>query len=291
VVYSLVVIGLGLLLFFGGTLGSAVALAGFVVVLAAIALSVGRSREDWFELVEGHAVAFSVLVLVAILIGGMVEIIPLVVAKKDVAAQVAHADSVWAEKGEYVFVQLPYSPLEQAGRDVYVSEGCYVCHSQMIRPFRHETLRYGEYSRADEYIYDTPFQWGSKRTGPDLMRVGGKYANLWHYLHMNDPRSTSPGSIMPSYPHLQHEKTDYATLPARLAALRKLGVPYTQEQIDTGVDAARLQARRIAADLAEQDIEVDPDSKLIALIAYLQRLGRGPQPTAAPEHVAGREGR
>ena len=281
VVYSLVLVLLSLLLFATGALGSAVAVAGFIVVVIAAGLSIGlkRSGQGWHDLVEGHSVAFSVLVLLAILVGGLVEIVPVVIAKKDMTAKVAMADSVWAESGEYVFVQMPYSPLELEGRDIYVSEGCYVCHSQMIRPFRHETLRYGEYSRAEEFIYDTPFQWGSKRTGPDLHRVGGKYANLWHYLHMMDPRNTSPGSNMPNYPHLKDRIVDTAGTAKKMEVLRTLGAPYTDEEIAASVETALSQGRLIADDLAEMDIVVAPDSELTALIAYLQRLGRGPQPT------------
>jgi cytochrome c oxidase cbb3-type subunit I/II len=150
----------------------------------------------------------------------------------------------------------------------------------MIRPFRHETLRYGDYSRAESYIYDTPFQWGSKRTGPDLHREGGKYPNLWHYLHMRDPRSTSPGSIMPEYRFLTRRKANLRVLEAKMKALRKLGVPYADAEIASAVGTARSQGELIAADLAAQDITLDPESELAALIAYLQRLGRGPQPTA-----------
>ena len=292
VLYSLAVIVLSLVLFFSGTLGSAIALAGFGVLVIAGALSIGteKSRRSWHDLVEGHSLAFTVLVLVAILVGGLVEIVPLVVAKKDVPAQVAHADSVWAARGEYVFVQMPYSPLELEGRDIYVREGCYVCHSQMVRPFRHETLRYGEYSRAAEFIYDTPFQWGSKRTGPDLHREGGKYANLWHYLHLNDPRSTSPGSNMPAYAHLKTGRVDYGGTPGKMRALRKLGVPYQDAQIAAAGATARSQGGLIAADLAAQAVTIAPDSELVALIGYLQRLGRGPQPTApAPAALAARE--
>ena len=281
VVYSILLVLLTLLLFVTGVLGSAIAVAGFIVVIIAGGMSIGlrRTGRSWHELVEGHSVAMSVLVLLAILIGGMAEIIPVVVAKKDVAAKVALADSVWAETGEYVYVQMPYSPLELEGRDIYVSEGCYVCHSQMIRPFRHETLRYGEYSRAEEFIYDTPFQWGSKRTGPDLHRVGGKYANLWHYLHMMDPRSTSPGSNMPSYPHLKDQTVNLVATAGKMRVLRTLGVPYDDAQIDAAAETALGQGRLITAELADMDITVEPDSKLTALLAYLQRLGRGPQAT------------
>jgi len=288
VVYSTILILLSLVLFATGVLGSALAVAGFIIVTISATMAVGvkRSGKGWHELVEGHSVAFSVLVLLAILVGGMVEIIPMVIAKKDVPQQVAYADSVYAATGEYVFVQMPYSPLELEGRDIYVSEGCYVCHSQMIRYFRHETLRYGAYSRAEEFIYDTPFQWGSKRTGPDLHRVGGRYANLWHYLHMMDPRNTSPGSNMPMYPHLKDQKVNFAGTAKKMEVLRTIGVPYSNELIAAANETALAQGRLISDDLADQDLLVDPDSKLTALIAYLQRLGRGPQPLGSVTDAA-----
>ena len=139
------------------------------------------------------------------------------------------------------WTQQPYSPLEQEGRDIYIREGCYNCHSQMIRPFRAETLRYGEYSRLEEFIYDHPYQWGSKRTGPDLHRVGVKYPNLWHYQHMIDPRSTSPGSNMPPYPWLKTARVDYRKTPRKLHVLRSLGVPYSDAEIQSAGDLARAQ--------------------------------------------------
>jgi len=281
VLYSIVLVLLSLVLFATDVLGSAIVVAGFIVVAIAGGMSIGfkRTGKSWHDLVEGHSMAFTVLVLLAVLVGGLVEIIPLVVAKKDMTAKVAMADSAWAESGEYVFVQMPYSPLELEGRDLYVNEGCYVCHSQMIRPFRHETLRYGEYSRAEEFIYDTPFQWGSKRTGPDLHRVGGKYAGLWHYLHMMDPRNTSPGSNMPMYQHLKDQTVKFAGTAKKMEVLRTLGVPYDDDQIAAASETALSQGRLITDELADMDIMVEPDSKLTALLAYLQRLGRGPQPT------------
>jgi cytochrome c oxidase cbb3-type subunit I/II len=194
--------------------------------------------------------------------------------------QVAAAEKAWAEHGEYIYVQMPYSPLELEGRDVYVSEGCYLCHSQMIRPFRHETLRYGDYSRAEEFIYDTPYQWGSKRTGPDLHREGGKRNNSWHYLHLMDPRSTSPGSNMPPYAHFKDRSVKLDRTGGKLSVMRRLGVPYTDEDVANAAETALSQGRLIAADLANEEIVIAPDSEMAAVIAYLQRLGRGPQPTA-----------
>ncbi len=265
---------------------------GTVIVIAAI-LYGGAAKKGWHHLLEARPLAFTILTLFAILIGGLAELIPTVVIRKEVpiepVVQTAGTDSLGAQAAEAVTAeatpeskwrQKPYSPLELEGRDIYVREGCYSCHSQMIRPFRHETLRYGDYSRAEEYIYDRPFQWGSKRTGPDLHRVGGKYPNLWHYLHMRDPRNTSEGSIMPSYKFMTDAVAKIDNLPAKMEALRRLGVPYDESDIRNSVQTARSQAALIVTDLASQDITLSADSELTALIAYLQRLGRGPQPTA-----------
>jgi len=168
----------------------------------------------------------------------------------------------------------PYTPLEVLGRDLYIREGCLGCHSQMIRPFRSETERHGEYSKAGEYVYDHPFLWGSERKGPDLAREGGRYPDAWHFNHMDDPRSTSPGSIMPRYSWLLTQKMDRESLPARLAALRRVGVPYpagfengpAQKDLDA-------QAAKVVANLKLGSVTCDPDKEIVALIAYLQRLG------------------
>jgi cytochrome c oxidase cbb3-type subunit I/II len=186
----------------------------------------------------------------------------------------------------------PYTPLEQRGRDLYVREGCYTCHSQMIRTLVPDVLRYGragvaaDYSRLGESIYDRPFQWGSRRIGPDLARVGGNYNHAWHYRHMEDPRQTSPGSNMPAYPWLLTADTDVGTLPAKLRVQRQLGVPYpemTPEAIQARVDA---QAREIVADLAASGIEVAPEREIIALIAYLQYLGSYEEVTTTADDLA-----
>jgi cytochrome c oxidase cbb3-type subunit I/II len=209
---------------------------------------------------EAKPLLFTTLSLVAILIGGAVEIIPLYLIKENVPTIAS--------------VQ-PYTPLEVLGRDIYIREGCVGCHSQMVRPFRSETERYGDYSKAGEFIYDRPFLWGSKRTGPDLHRQGGKYPDAWHYNHMDDPRLTSPGSIMPRYPWLLTQKLDTNSLPARLAALRKTGVPYPPgfENGDAQMEL-RAQAGKVIANLAQGSItNAPPDTEIIALIAYLQRLG------------------
>jgi cytochrome c oxidase cbb3-type subunit I/II len=207
---------------------------------------------------EGKGALFAILATVAILIGGMVEIIPMFSA---------------ATGPETLAGVTPYTPLEVAGRDIYIREGCYLCHSQMIRPMRAEVLRYGEWTRAGEYAYDHPFLLGSRRIGPDLQRVGGKYPNAWHFEHMRDPRSTSPGSIMPPYTWLHTHRYDPADIQASLRALQRVGVPYTDAQIAAAPDSMRQQAGRIVADLAQSGLTTTPDREIIALIAYLQRLG------------------
>jgi cytochrome c oxidase cbb3-type subunit I/II len=251
---------------------------GALLALGLFALVVRRLRAQgvgiyegkaWHELLEGKALLFTVLVLVAVLIGGLVQILPLVFAKSAVA--MAHEAT-------------PYTPLELAGRDIYRREGCYVCHTQMIRALAAETLRYGPPSEAWESMYDHPFQWGSKRTGPDLARVGGKYPDLWHYQHMEDPRSTSQGSIMPSYAFLADSRLDTARIPRVMNTMRRLGVPYDAEDIAGGIDAAKAQAQTIAEGLNKDGAKAAPDTELIALIAYLQKLGKdaGQQAASSP---------
>jgi cytochrome c oxidase cbb3-type subunit I/II len=167
----------------------------------------------------------------------------------------------------------PYTPLEQAGRDIYVREGCYNCHSQMVRPFRNETLRYGPWSRAGEYAYDHPFQLGSRRIGPDLHRVGGKYEDAWHYEHLLDPRSTSPSSIMPAYTWLAEGLVEPDDVMASIQALQTAGVPYTDDEILAVPQALLSQQAEVSTNLEERGIHVDSRSEIVALIAYLQRLG------------------
>ncbi|MGC4117493.1 MAG: cytochrome-c oxidase, cbb3-type subunit II [Myxococcales bacterium] len=191
-------------------------------------------------MLEGKAFLFTALSLVAILIGGAAEILPTLAVKAAVPVTGA--------------VQRPYTPLEVAGREVYVREGCYTCHSQMVRSMASDTLRYGKVSRAEEFIYDRPFQWGSKRTGPDLHREGGKYPNLWHYQHMIDARSTSPGSNMPAYAFLKDAKADHEKLPTLMSAMRTLGTPYSDQEISGAAQAARKEGEVIAADLASQGV-------------------------------------
>jgi cytochrome c oxidase cbb3-type subunit I/II len=167
----------------------------------------------------------------------------------------------------------PYSPIEIEGRDVYIREGCYNCHSQMIRPVRAETVRYGEYTRGGESVYDHPFQFGSKRTGPDLQRLGGKYPDFWHYRHMINPRDTSPGSIMPNYPWLVDNKVNVEEIKTKMSVMRSLGVPYTDEDVAQGQSAYMTQAQKITEGLAKENVQLAPESELTALIAYMQRLG------------------
>ena len=234
--------------------------------------------------IERNVTLLGALSLVVVAIGGIVEIAPL----------------FWIDSTiEKVEGMRPYTPLEQAGRNIYMREGCYNCHSQMIRPFRDETERYGHYSLAAESMYDHPFQWGSKRTGPDLAREGGKLAsgakamrsgkrdNLWHFNHLMDPRQTSPGSNMPPYPWLFETKTDFKTLPDKIAAQVILGVPWpamTKDQIE---QSARDQAVEIATSLttagaflpAQPNLDDNAlrnqlaDAKVVAIIAYLQKIG------------------
>ena len=209
---------------------------------------------------EGLPMIFAVLALLAILVGSAIEIVPSLLSTN----YITKIDAV-----------KPYTPLELLGRDIYIREGCYLCHSQTIRPMGHEVLRYGKHSEAAEFVYDHPFQWGSKRTGPDLARVGGKYPNMWHYRHMLNPRDVTPQSIMPIYKWLVEQKIDYASLPDKLRAMKTLGVPYSDEEINNGIDLALAQAKVITQDLMNQGVPAQvEDKELISLISYLQRLGK-----------------
>ena len=192
------------------------------------------------EKVETSNFLMIVLIFIVFLVGGMVEIVPLFFQKST---------------PEPVAGLKPYTALQVVGRDVYVREGCYNCHSQMIRPFRAETLRYGSYSLAGEFVYDRPFQWGSKRTGPDLARVGGRYSDEWHRIHLTNPRDLVPESNMPAYPWLEKTAADHHTVVARMSALRTLGAPYSDEELNKAPD------------------EVKGKTELDAVIAYLQVLG------------------
>jgi cytochrome c oxidase cbb3-type subunit I/II len=179
----------------------------------------------------------------------------------------------------------PYTPLELAGRDIYLAEGCYNCHSQMVRPILAETKRYGEFSKAGEFVYDHPFQWGSRRIGPDLAREGGKQSNIWHLRHFEDPRQITQNSIMPAYPWLLSDPIDFAGIPARMRAMATLGVPYTDAEVANSEGAARAQGLEIAKQITEQQGPAGlEDKQVAALIAYLQRIGTdifAPPPVAS----------
>ena len=211
------------------------------------------------RVLEGNGALFAIATTVAISIGALVEIAPMF-----------STTSLSWQRADWV---TPYTPLEVAGRDIYIREGCYLCHSQMIRPMRSEMLRYGEWTRAAEYQYDRPFLLGSRRLGPDLQRVGGKYPDAWHFEHMRDPRSTSPGSIMPTYPWLYRQKYDPADVAKSVRALAKAGTPYTATDDAAVAAAVKVQADKIVANLATTGIQVASDDEIIALIAFLQRLG------------------
>jgi cytochrome c oxidase cbb3-type subunit I/II len=227
---------------------------------------------------EGIPVTFTVLTTIAVIVGGLIEIVPMFLIQQNVPT---------------IASVHPYTPLEVLGRDIYIREGCLGCHSQMVRPFRSETERYGEYSKVGEFVYDHPFLWGSERTGPDLHRVGGKYPDAWHYNHMENPRSTSPGSIMPNYPWLLSDKLDVAVIGDRMRALRKVGVPYTDQQIEAAPKSIEAQSKKIVANLATGSISnAPPDREIVAVIAYLQRLGTdikaAPSATNATTQVSSR---
>jgi cytochrome c oxidase cbb3-type subunit I/II len=212
----------------------------------------------WHSVIERKPIMMLVLSLLVVSLGGLFELVPTYLVKSNIP-------TIEAVK--------PYTPLELHGRDIYIREGCYNCHSQMIRPFRYEVARYGEYSKAGEFVYDHPFQWGSKRTGPDLARIGGKYPDSWHFNHMYDPTSMAPGSIMPSYPSLFEKDLNTNTTPSKIHAMRKMGVPYPPGYEATANDDLAQQSRAIAQNLANDKLEIKDTKEIIALIAYLQRLG------------------
>jgi len=223
------------------------------------------------KILEKNLILLIVAILVTVSVGGLVQIIPLYTMESTI---------------EKVDGMRPYSPLELAGRNIYVREGCYLCHSQMIRPFRDEAERYGHYSLAAESMYDHPFQWGSKRTGPDLARVGGKYSNDWHVAHMVDPRSVVPESIMPGYSFMAQRELNYLDIDEHLRTLRLIGDPYSDEQIKNAVADIKTQANGEDYDVddflqrypkaAIGDFDGNPDkvTEMDALIAYMQILGR-----------------
>lgn len=228
----------------------------------------GTTWAHWYDLLLANALPFSVLTTVAVLIGGVAQILPTILLSTEHLTQGG--------------AQEPYSPLQLYGRDLYIKEGCYNCHSQMIRTLAGDVLRYGPYSKAEESAYDHPFQWGSKRTGPDLARVGGKYPNIWHLQHMRDPRQISPGSTMPTYPWLLSEKADWNVLPERIRVQKRLGVPYKYATDAELFAEVKAEAEAIAADLKAAGAPTDADRNIVAMIAYLQRLGKPTAHTVVP---------
>jgi len=268
-------------LFYFRALGGALFLGGFVLLLfniyKTIRLAPSKEPEDetvqvrtvspvkrpqkrGHKRLEGMAATFTVLALIAILVGSIIEIVPTLSINK------------YIETDNKVKT---FTPLELAGRDIYIEEGCYTCHSQMVRPMRSEILRYGDASTIEESMYNRPFQWGSKRIGPDLARVGKKYPDLWHYMHMVNPRAIVKESIMPAYPWLVSSKIDFQLLKKKIAILHKLGVPYTDKEIADADILAEIQAHEIADKLKKQGVEEEvADKKIVALIAYLQALGQ-----------------
>jgi cytochrome c oxidase cbb3-type subunit I/II len=216
------------------------------------------TQSHWHRrLIEPRAGLMAVLTTVLISVGGLVEIIPMFTASVPLTMSAPE----------------PYTPLEVAGRDIYTREGCYVCHSQMVRPFRDETLRYGAWSRSEEYMWDRPFLLGSRRIGPDLHRVGGKYPDAWHYEHMRDPRSITPGSVMPPYWWLHESKIDPDDIQASVVALSRVGTPYSATELATVPALLKEQGQGIVDRLAVSGIEAEWDDEIVALTAYLQRLG------------------
>ncbi|MCL2626080.1 MAG: cytochrome-c oxidase, cbb3-type subunit I [Cystobacterineae bacterium] len=244
---------------------AAMALMGVILLLSVVAWIVNTrdkkaGRKSWFAIIEGNAVAFTTMTLLAILIGGVAELLPTLLIHQSLPKDAAK-------------YQQPYTALELQGRDVYVREGCYLCHSQQVRPFLAETMRYGEHSQLEEFVYDHPFQWGSKRTGPDLHREGVKQRpSSWHYNHMIDPRATSEGSNMPAYPWLLSNKIDAKLGEKKLRLMQKLSVPYSNAQIDFAEQDQQAQAEAVLKDIGADGLEWN--SELVALIAYLQKVGK-----------------
>jgi cytochrome c oxidase cbb3-type subunit I/II len=229
---------------------------------------IAHNSEGWHRVIERKPIQMLVLSLLVVAIGGVFELIPTFLVKSNIP-------TISAVK--------PYTPLELHGRDIYISEGCYTCHSQMIRPFRDEVKRYGEYSKAGEFVYDHPFQWGSKRTGPDLARIGGKYNNMWHFSHMYDPSAMNRTSIMPRYPFLFTKGIDIRRTPKMIRAMQTLGVPYEVDYANKANSDLEAQAKIIVDDLMQNKDVVQimklegirdlTHTQIVALIAYLQRVG------------------
>ena len=261
--FCLLGVGFGTMWMLGTDFVSVFGLVGAAACfIAGYALFTSRGKlwSDWYEKLLLNALPFTVLTFIAVAAGGLIQIVPTVALERaqNVEDRIQHV----------------YTPLELAGRDIYVREGCYNCHSQMVRTLVPDVLRYGEYSRLGESIYDFPYQWGSKRTGPDLARVGGKYPNVWHLRHMEDPRAISVGSNMPSYPWLLKNNTDVAALPSKINVQRMLGVPYGPLSPQQIFDHVNAQAKEISKDLRAAGAYVAPEKEIIALTAYLQALGK-----------------
>jgi len=267
-------------LYYARAIGGFLFLTGFLLMIYNIWKTISLAPKDQKEQVvdtgnismstdagTGHrkleslGAIFTVLVFISIIVGSIIEIVPTLSIHKYLPEDKRTR---------------PYTPLEQAGRDIYVKEGCYVCHSQMIRKLAFDVVRYGEPSEIEDSMYDRPFQWGSKRTGPDIARVGGKYPDMWHYRHMIDPRVITPKSIMPAYPWLDNKKVNYMSLRKKLSVMKMLGVPYNEDTVANADIIAEAEAKEIFNALVEQDPSLKniKDTQIIALIAYLQSLGK-----------------
>jgi cytochrome c oxidase cbb3-type subunit I/II len=212
----------------------------------------------WHRTWERMPITFTVLTVIAVVVASLFEILPTFLIKSNVPT---------------IASVKPYTPLELAGRDMYIAEGCFNCHSQMVRPFRHETERFGEYSKPGESVYEHPFLWGSRRIGPDLARVGGKYPHLWHVRHFNEPTSITARSIMPAYPHFLTKTINFEQIQSRVDAMAMLGVPYG-DAVNRAPEMARAQAAEIATEIERQGGPADlSDKQIVAIVAYMQRLG------------------
>jgi cytochrome c oxidase cbb3-type subunit I/II len=273
-IYSfMVILGMSLWFFTDGL----VMLFGIAIMVLFVLISIVHFQataakwSDWYEKLLGNWAPFSILVFIAVAIGGSIQIIPTLIVQT--------ADNIEGR------VQVPYTPLELAGRDIYVAEGCYNCHSQQIRMIRPDVLRYGDYSHIGESIYDYPFQWGSKRTGPDLAREGGKRPNGWHYQHMENPNQVSEGSNMPPYPLMLEKTVDFSKMPGKIAAMRMLGVPYPEMSDEEIIAQMEAQADEIVQNLEEGFIATERDKQIVALIAYLQKVGTYESPEEAAARI------
>jgi cytochrome c oxidase cbb3-type subunit I/II len=266
----------GFLWLFGNDIARIVAVFGLVVtIIVAYAhfVAKGSTWAEWYDQLLANAIPFSILTFAAAAIGGVFQILPTV--------------TLYRPENVEDRIQVPYTPLELAGRDIYIREGCYNCHSQMIRTLVPDVLRYGDYSRLGESIYDHPYQWGSRRTGPDIARVGGKYNNAWHYDHMIDPRSMNKDSNMPSFPWLATQDTDIDALQSKLRVQRMIGVPYPEMTAEEIRKECASQADSIALDLRKSGKLIAPEKELVALIAYLQKLGKSKMVGEATAAAAG----